>query len=384
VRRVLVTGTFYNVGWYRSHLPPLSACPVLKRVIVVTDADLPKLDNVVFSRPPRWIGKLLGSTVARILWCSVATLYHRPDVLMGYHIMPNALACLVLARLSGARAIFQLTGGPIQIKGGGVGSENVLLRQLRKHSDFRERLMYHVVRQFDCVVTRGPDAIGFLKQHNLARQSIIIPGSVDCERFIVAKEPAGYDLIAVGRLVPVKRYDRLIKIVVELVKACDDLRVAVVGGGPQLEEMQARAADAGIADRIDFLGQRDDVPALCAASKAFILTSENEGLSIAMLEALAAGLPAIVPDVGDLASVVETGINGMFIDPEDPITSAAQIADLLANEDKLSAWSKAARETALGVSIPAVAERWSQFFDPGHTVNHPTETVPTTVTTKAS
>ena len=361
-RSLLVTGTFYNIGWYRSHIPPLARCKTLEQVLLVSDIDLPPIEGVTQIQPPKWVCAAFGQALARIVFTCLATLQHRPDVIMGYHIMPNGLISLALARLSGAQAIFQLTGGPVQLEGGGYACENIVQRQLRRYSRTCERWLYRVVREFDCVVTRGELAIEFLNEQRLARRTLIIPGSVDFDRFQLGEGEKLYDLVCVARHVPVKRYDRLLAITAELVKARPTLRLASVGGGVLLDQARAQAQTLGITDNVAFLGQRNDVPVILAQSRTFILTSDVEGLSIAMLEAMAAGLPAFVPDIGDLGLMLSPDENGRYFDPDKPAEAARRILEVLNDNARLKAMSAAARAKAEQVSIAGVAARWDEYF----------------------
>lgn len=359
-QRLLLTGTFYNVGWFRSHVTPLARCRGLGEVIVVSDQALPAVLGVRVLAPPRWLARVCGVALARGLCVLHHALRERPDILMGYHIMPNALMCLAAGRLAGARVFYQMTGGPTQVLGGGHRGENALLRRLTWSSRTLEALAFHAVRQFDAVIVRGSKAAGFLKQHGLARSCLIIPGSVDCERFAPGPPGSkGYDLICVARLVPVKRYERLLPIVAALHARGCRARLALVGDGPLEPALRAQAQALGIAEQVAFLGQRDDVPALLARSRAFVLTSDIEGLSIAMMEALAAGLPAFAPRIGDLGELLLHGTNGLFIDPDRPDEAAAQIAEVLDDPARLAALGQAARETAQQrVSLEAVVQLW--------------------------
>ena len=97
--------------------------------------------------------------------------------------------------------------------------------------------------------------------------------------------------------------------------------------------MRQLAADLGLAGRVHFLGQRRDIPDLLAALDIFVLPSHSEGVSLALLEAMAAGLPVIATAVGGLPEVVTDGENGLLIPPKDPEALAAALARLLADPD---------------------------------------------------
>jgi len=166
-------------------------------------------------------------------------------------------------------------------------------------------------------------------------------------------------VISVGRLVPVKRYDRLLQILIELARRQASVRAAIVGDGPQRQWLQGEARRLGISDNIDFLGQCDDVPALLARSKTFAITSASEGMSIAMLEAMAAGVPVIVPDVGDLRDIVTDGQTGVIIDPTVADDAADRIASILNDTQRLHTLSTNARQAAAAFAdVQAVAAKW--------------------------
>ncbi|HWL95238.1 MAG TPA: glycosyltransferase, partial [Phycisphaerae bacterium] len=385
-RDVVLVGTFYNDGWLRSHLDPLRRCEAVGRIFVLgrrpidqgqsdanmeTPRGIDASDKVRFVSPSEFASRLLGRTIARFLTLMKLCRRERAAVLMGYHIMPNALMCLVAARWYGLQAAYQMTGGPVQIIGGGVGSENVLLRRQRKPSRLREWLMIHLVRQFDEVIVRGPEAARYVEQIGAGGRCHVVPGGIDTERFApTAGDARGtpeklYDLIAVGRLVAVKRYDRLLRIVSEIRRLKPDVRHAIVGDGPLRAEIEGQIRRKGLELNVELLGRRDDVVPILRESRAFILTSENEGLSIAMMEAMAAGLPAIVPDIGELKSVVRDGVEGILIDPAAPGKAAVRIAELLRDGPARVKMAESARAAVCDfASVEAVARRWNAILPP--------------------
>jgi glycosyltransferase involved in cell wall biosynthesis len=362
--RVLVVGTFYNENWFRSHIMPLSAARGLARIDVITDRPLFDVDKVRYVCPPRWCWTCFGRTLPRGALVFWTALRHRPDLLMGYHIMPNAVLCLLAARLFGGRALYQMTGGPIQIVGGGVGSENALLSRLRRHSPVLEKLLYHVVRLFDVVVVRGRRAADFVEANALARQVLIVSGSVDADRFRPHERAKEYDLVLVARHIKEKQPHLLLDIVAHLRHTHPDVRAALVGDGPLTAELEAQARRLGIEQNVCFLGKLERVEQVLASSKLFVLTSATEGLAIAMVEAMAAGLPVLAPDVGELSELLRDQENGIVIQPEKIEASAAQVSGLLDDQERLARMSAAARERAVARNgIAAVERRWDDYLD---------------------
>lgn len=361
--RVLLVGTFYNENWFRSHILPLSACQSVRHIHVVTDSPLFEVGKVTYHCPPRWLRLPFGRMTARTIMMLLTAWRYRPDWMMGYHIMPNALLCLVFAKLFGCRSIYQMTGGPIQVIGGGTGSENTLLRRLQRPSVVCEALLFHDLRSFDAIAVRGEQARQFVEQHRLSDRTLVITGSVDVDQVHPSDGPKKYDLVNVSRLVPQKGLEFFIDVVSAFVRKGCSVQAAIVGGGPLMDSLKSRAVERGASDAFEFLGRRTDVPDILASSRVFVLTSPSEGMSIAMLEAMAAGLPVVVTDVGDLRDVVRDGLNGRFLNGHDVDADAALLDQCLRDTDWLSRAGRAARETAVNTfSVSAIAGKWDHFF----------------------
>ncbi len=111
------------------------------------------------------------------------------------------------------------------------------------------------------------------------------------------------------------------------------LKALIIGGGRREAELRQMAAQLGLEELVDFLGQRRDIPDLLAALDILVLPSHSEGVSLALLEAMAAGLPVIATAVGSLPEVVTDSANGLLIPPRDPEALARALERLLADPD---------------------------------------------------
>ena len=111
-----------------------------------------------------------------------------------------------------------------------------------------------------------------------------------------------------------------------------DARVVVAGDGPALPELRRQAAALGIAERVHWLGPRDDVPRVLAGCGVFVLSSRNEGMANVMLEAMAAGTPVIASDISGVRAALDAdgdgGPAGWIVPPEDPDALAAALREL--------------------------------------------------------
>lgn len=140
--------------------------------------------------------------------------------------------------------------------------------------------------------------------------------------------------------------------------------LALVGDGDRLELCRTRARELGVAERVRFLGQRADVPEILQASDIFVLNSKSEGMSNALLEALAAGLPCIATDVGGNPELVRDGENGFLVPPNQP-APLSRLLDILANDPELRArMGERSRQRAQDeYSLEAMVRRTERIYE---------------------
>jgi glycosyltransferase involved in cell wall biosynthesis len=146
------------------------------------------------------------------------------------------------------------------------------------------------------------------------RMTTVHNGITDTE---LRAEPGGGDppiLVMVARFFEQKDHDSLLR-------ALDGIeqpfRMLFVGDGPRLETVKALAGDLHLHDRVDFLGDRHDVPELLAGAQLFVLSSLWEGFPISILEAMRAGLPVVACDVGGVKESVIERQTGFLVEPRD-------------------------------------------------------------------
>lgn len=359
---ILLTGTFHSGSWIRSHLEPLTLSGGCRRVRVVTHFPVPPLDKVEAIVPGPRLSRLFGEVPARLLTFFRVALRSRPHAVGGFHLLLNGLAASLVARACGARSIYFCVGGPAEVQGGGVLSENRLFGKLRAPDPRVESALLRAVSGFDLVVTMGTGAREFFRGNGVTGDIRVIPGGVDTARGDPADGGAPWDVVFVGRLVPVKRIDLLLRALSLVRKRIPGVRAVIVGDGPLRGELEAAAATLGLGDAVEFAGQRNDVPSILGRSKVFALTSATEGLSLALMEAMAAGLPAVVPDVGDLGDLVRDGENGFLVGDRTPESFAARIAAILEDPALRRRLSEAARSAMERHGTPCAARQWDSVL----------------------
>ncbi|MEM7129624.1 MAG: glycosyltransferase [Chloroflexota bacterium] len=137
----------------------------------------------------------------------------------------------------------------------------------------------------------------------------------------------GYVIGAVSRLYPVKGVNYLVEALVHVDKA----ELVVIGDGTDENILKQLAEELGVASRIHWLGNRNDVPELLMGFDLFVQPSLHEGMPNTVLEAMAAGLPVVATAVGGTPEVVVDGETGLLVEPANPKALSAGINRLIAD-----------------------------------------------------
>jgi glycosyltransferase involved in cell wall biosynthesis len=141
--------------------------------------------------------------------------------------------------------------------------------------------------------------------------------------------PAGAFVVGtVGRLVDDKDHALLVDAFARLTVPRPHARLVVVGDGERRETLATQIAGLGVRTAVLLTGDRDDIPALLPAFDVFAMTSRNESYSIALLEAAAAGLPAVASDVGGNREIVQHGSTGLVVTDRSPEVFARALESL--------------------------------------------------------
>ncbi len=186
-----------------------------------------------------------------------------------------------------------------------------------------------------------------------------VPLGLDLERFRATDRseartrlgiPAdGVVIVLVGRLVPIKRVDRMIRAFASVHAQRPATRLYIIGDGSERQAAEAQAAEAGLGDSVVFCGWQSDIPAWVSAADFVALSSDNEGTPLAIIEAAAAGRPAVATAVGGVADVVADERTGLLAPVDDEAAFTDALLRLVDDEEL---------RLRLGGAAPASAERF--------------------------
>ncbi|XKT74501.1 MAG: glycosyltransferase family 4 protein [Patescibacteria group bacterium UBA2163] len=171
-------------------------------------------------------------------------------------------------------------------------------------------------------------------------------------------------VISVSRLVPWKGFDTLIRIHAELCKRIPDLRLLIVGDGPEMDRLVALSEDLGVADSVVFTGNVDRAVALryMRAADVFVLNTRYEGFSHLLLEAASVGVPIITTKVGGNPELIEDNVHGYLVKPNDTKTLTHRIEKLLNAPESRARLAGNAKNRVDRFSIARMVEETAMFF----------------------
>lgn len=194
----------------------------------------------------------------------------------------------------------------------------------------------------------------------------IIYNGIDIEQFKPQKkEPHDkFIIINTSRLTPRKGIKYLILAAKQLTKRDKKLKIILAGEGNEKRDLEILTEKLGIAESIQFTGSvnHDKISEFYNQADVFVLTSLNEGMSNAMLEALASGLPIITTLTGGAQELVQEGVNGFFIKTKDSKDLAKKMERILSNPELCEKMGEESRKIAEKMSWKNVAEKYFEEY----------------------
>lgn len=176
-------------------------------------------------------------------------------------------------------------------------------------------------------------------------------------------------MLGVGRLTPQKRFDRLIRTFASLASEFPELRLRIVGDGPQRQELRARADETGFGDRIELPGAIRDIESEFVRARLFVLTSDFEGFPNVLAEAMSLGLPVVSTDCPTGPSeMIESGVNGILVRRNDEDGLIAAVRSVLLDAQLAARLGQAAAEMGARFAPEAILDQWEAYL--GAVIGH--------------
>ena len=219
-------------------------------------------------------------------------------------------------------------------------------------SSGQRRAQLAMFRWADCVVCNSRAAADRLIQQGLSpERAVVIGNGLSPAAFAdaVPITPRRPDICRVGMIARMnarsKNHRILLEVAARLRHGLPNLEIVLVGDGPLRPELERLAEELGIRDRVQFLGDRRDIPAILASLDVTVLPSASESLSNAILESMAAGVPVIANEVGGNPELLSDG-RGILVPPNDVEALAAAVQQMAADAPMRENLSRLARRFA--------------------------------------
>jgi glycosyltransferase involved in cell wall biosynthesis len=304
-----------------------------------------RIDLKGFSSPLNTVGAWNGLRIARVKKYNlpVASIYSfssngfkllkgkRTDIIHAHSLPSPGYLGLKLKEKRNVPLVVTLHGGEVNI--------------LSKRPAFK-KINRTILGKTDEIVCVSRELVGTVKKM-FDVKARHIPNGVDTIRFSPKDNNLDIDILFVGMLREEKGLDTLLD-ALETIKG-NSPRTMIVGKGPlknwMLKEIRRRKLGKSVTIR-GFV-RNDRLPDLMNRARTFVLPSRTEGLSMALLEAMACGVVPVVTDVGDSGYVVRDGKEGMVVQPSDPASLAKGIEQVLGNEERMTSMSNNARKRVL-------------------------------------
>ncbi len=317
----------------------------------------------LFSRPRRYLGGL--ATAWRFgRWhprgTALATAYFAEAVLAGYRLERAGIAhvhsdfCSTVALILGR--VFDI-GTSVTLHGPG---------EFVDPEGFRIPEKVHAAK-FVCSISYfGRSQIMLWSSPSDWDKLEVTPLGIDVGKWLPApfrERPSPFALISVGRLAAVKGYPLLVEAVARLAGQGRDVRLTLVGDGPERSYLEEQARRLGISARVIFAGWKNqaELRELYQNSDLSVLSSFAEGVPVVLMEAMASGIPCVAPRITGIPELIRHGIDGLLVTPSDTEELATAIAGLMDKPELRRAMAGRCRE------------RIADKYDLGKNVQHLSE-----------
>jgi glycosyltransferase involved in cell wall biosynthesis len=213
--------------------------------------------------------------------------------------------------------------------------------------------VYRAIRRMESVVLPQVDGLVYVSEW--ARHCVLnwLPEAADVPSAVVpnfirstdvpdAPEHLG-DLVTVGALEPNKNHHFLLEVLAAAKSAGQSLTLDLFGAGPLRRSLETSAKSLGIADQVRFRGYHPAVRDFLPGYRAYVHACKNETGPLAIIEAMAAGLPVLAANVGGSAELISEGVQGRLWSLDDPGRAAETLIDVLGSETKYRNFASAAR-----------------------------------------
>ncbi len=344
------------------------------------------------------LGKSGQLPMAMLTFLKLWRLRHDYDVIHTFQLSPLTVVAVFIGRITHKPVVIAIPSTGAEEREKATSDKQIMLMAdtLAETSALKIDLKDVVggdITYFPRTTLGGHAALNFLRQSNAwyqilstrshsyltshgfrAGQIIRIPNGIDIEKFRPAPEGRQperpeRDIICVARLEYPKGVDVLLHAWGRMMHAPDEWRthlkprLRVVGDGKLRTQMERIIAELGIQESVELLGLRTNVAELLQQSCGFVLPSRWEGMSNALLEAMACALPCVATRVSGSEDIISNGVNGLLVEPEQPAEMALALRRIIEDTDLAQRLGREGRATVMrDYQLTAVVEQCIKLY----------------------
>jgi len=212
-----------------------------------------------------------------------------------------------------------------------------------------------------------------IRDYGLEDGYTVIPTGTDLKPFLRAdgkalRQSKGWQndkvIISIGRLAPEKNWETLLRAVTQVCSQHPDMRLVLIGDGPDKQNLEVLAAELGIAERVSFIGRLpfEDVPTYLEAADMFSFASVTETQGLVTIEAMAAGLPIVAVDGSGTHDIVDNGKEGFLVE-NDPNALASAINEMLSDPKQMKQFSANALKKAKTFDMNRLGKQMIKVYE---------------------
>ncbi len=230
---------------------------------------------------------------------------YKPQIIIGFYTLPKGFNTFIVSKITNTKAAIAVLGGKHEIE-----------KKYMKFPKLWEKLNLYMLSRVDYVFTKGQKDIDFLVKKGVKKNRILIyNGSIDIIKYYSdSNTNKNIDLIFAGTFYELKGPDRFVNIVGELKHEFGNIRAVMLGDGKMKDEITELIKQKELNENIELPGYISNTNEYMQKSKIFVQPSRTEGLSTAMLEAMACGCIPIVSNVGNQTEAAIHEYNSMVVD----------------------------------------------------------------------
>ena len=289
-----------------------------------------------------------NSILKKILWFNKYVLNGKPDLLISFSTPFNMIALTALAG-SGIKVVVAERNDPAHFRWGWFAKQ------------FRD-LLYCTA---DGILVQTETCKNHLRGL-LSKRAIVIPNPLLMDQNLIGsalRTEKTHLIVSASRLVPQKRNDLIIKVFARFLESHSDYSLTIYGDGPEREKLVEQVSQLGIEEKVLLPGNVKNIWEKIKGAEMFVMASEYEGMSNALLEAMCLGLPCISTKVSGAVDFINDGENGLLVDINDEEALFKAIQKLADNKELRNEIGKKARFVAEELDSSKIAVRWIEYIN---------------------